>query len=91
MACHYVLHLVQPSATALLEPLQLAHSRGGCERAVHILQAALECMLDDRVFLSLDFSNAFNTLRRDVMLSRAFSEPAVSHLAACSLGLSDPD
>jgi hypothetical protein len=65
---------------ALLEPIQLAQSHRGCERAIHILQAALECKSDDFVILSVDFSNAFNTLRRDVMLSRTFSEPHLSPL-----------
>src|ERR1700734_3793771 len=72
VSCHYVLHLVQPFVPALLEPIQLAQSAGGCERAIHILQAALEYKSDDSVVLSVDFSNAFNTLRRDVMLSRTF-------------------
>ena len=53
LACHYVLHLVQPSVAALLEPIQLAQSRGGCERAVHILQASLESSCADSVFLSM--------------------------------------
>src|ERR1700722_12085306 len=81
LACHYVLHLVQPSVPALLEPIQLAQSTGGCERAIHILQAALEYKSDDSVVLSVDFSNAFNTLRRDVMLSHLFGETAVPSLA----------
>ena len=80
LACHYVLHLVQPSAAALLEPIQLAQSRGGCERAIHLLQATLECKSEDSAILSVDFSNAFNTLRRDVMLQRTFSEPQLSPL-----------
>jgi hypothetical protein len=75
-----VLHLVQPSVPTLLEPIQLAQSAGGCERAIHILQAALEYKSDDSVVLSVDFSNAFNTLRRDVMLSRTFSEQQLSPL-----------
>jgi len=82
LACHYVLHLVQPSVPALLEPIQLAQSAGGCERAIHILQAALEYKSDNSVVLSVDFSNAFNTLRRDVMLSRTFLEPQLSPLWA---------
>ena len=80
LACHYVLHLVQSSVPALLEPIQLAQSPGGCERAVHFLQAALECKDADSVILSVDFSNAFNTLRREFMLSRTFSVPQLSPL-----------
>ena len=72
--------MVQPSAAALLEPIQLAQSRGGCERAIHLLQASLECKSEDSAILSVDFSNAFNTLRRDVMLQRTFSEPQLSPL-----------
>ena len=90
LACHYVLQLVQPSAAALLEPIQLAQSRGGCERAIHLLRASLECKSEDSAILSVDFSNAFNTLRRDVMLQRTFSEPQLSPLwrLVHSLGLS---
>ena len=44
------------------------------------MQASLECKSEDSAILSVDFSNAFNTLRRDVMLKRAFSEPQLSPL-----------
>ena len=44
------------------------------------MQASLECKSEDSAILSVDFSNAFNTLRRDVMLQRTFSEPQLSPL-----------
>ena len=34
--------MVRPIVPSLLEPIQLAHSPGGTERALHILQATLE-------------------------------------------------
>src|ERR1700733_1799847 len=51
-------------------------SLGVVARAIHLLQASLECKSEDAI-LSVDFFNAFNTLRRDVMLQRTFSEPVV--------------
>ena len=78
LACHYVLRMVRPIVPSLLEPFQLAHSPGGSERALHVLQAALEQGPEDTALFSVDFSNAFNKLRRDVMLNRTFSEVRLS-------------
>ncbi len=80
LACHYVLRMVRPIVPSLLEPIQLAHSPGGTERALHILQAALEKESDDSALLSIDFAHAFNSLRRDILLSRTFSEVRLSPL-----------
>ena len=80
VACQYVLHLVRPQVPGLLEPIQFAHSVGGCERAIHVLQAALEKESLDSVLLSVDFSNAFNCPRRDVLFSRTFAVPQLSPL-----------
>ena len=75
-----LLEAVLGDVDCLLEPIQFSFSRGGCERAVHLLQAALELDSTDSVLLSVDFSNAFNTLRRDVLLSRTFDEARLSPL-----------
>ena len=42
---------------------------GGCEAAVHATRRFMSNMLADFVMAKLDFSNAFNSLCRDVMLS----------------------
>jgi hypothetical protein len=80
LACHYVLRMVRPVVSSILEPIQLAHSPGGSERALHILQAALEKESEDSALLSIDFAHAFNSLRRDILLSRTFSEVRLSPL-----------
>ena len=50
-------------------PLQVGIATpGGCETAVHAARAFVTNMPQGQVFVKLDFSNAFNTLRRDVML-----------------------
>ena len=41
---------------------------GGCEAAVHATRRYMAAMPDDSVLVKLDFSNAFNCLRRDRML-----------------------
>ena len=41
---------------------------GGCEDAVHAIRRCMATMTDDSVLVKLDFSNAFNCLRRDCML-----------------------
>src|SRR5438045_3649812 len=42
LAGHVVMQLVSPLLPAILEPVQLAHSRGGSATALHVLQSALE-------------------------------------------------
>ena len=41
---------------------------GGVEGAVHATRRFVEAMQKDTVLVKLDFSNAFNTLCRDIML-----------------------
>lgn len=55
--------------TAHFAPLQLGIGvPGGCEAAVHATRRFIGSMRPDQVLVKLDFANAFNTLRRDVML-----------------------
>src|SRR5215471_17698081 len=50
-------------------PLQLGVAvSGGCEAAVHATRRFMENMADDDVIVKLDFSNAFNSVRRDAVL-----------------------
>ena len=52
-----------------LLPLQLGVATpGGCEAAVHATRRYLTSMPNDSVLVKLDFSNAFNCLRRDRIL-----------------------
>ncbi len=52
-----------------LLPTQLGVATpGGCEAAVHATRRYMATMPDDSVLVKLDFSNAFNCLRRDRML-----------------------
>ena len=43
---------------------------GGCQAAVHAVRRFMEGMHGDYVFVKLDFSKAFNCLRRYFMLER---------------------
>ena len=52
-----------------LAPRQLGFGvPGGCEAAVHATRRFLQSMPEDNIVVKLDFSNAFNSLRRDCML-----------------------
>lgn len=60
----------------ILSPIQLGTgTRYGAEAAAHASRAFLEAMSDDMVFLKVDFSNAFNTVRRDV-IAETFAQEA---------------
>jgi hypothetical protein len=45
---------------------------GGGEAAVHAARSFVTNMTEDEIFVKLDFTNAFNTLRRDVMLQMVY-------------------
>ena len=78
LAGHYGLYLVNPKLIALLEPVQLAHSPGGPERAVHLLQSRLELGPRDSILLKVDFTNAFNTLHRSLILRELYARKDLS-------------
>jgi len=42
---------------------------GGCETAIHVTRRFLTNMLDNFVIVKIDFSNAFNSIRRDSVLA----------------------
>ena len=55
----------------LLAPIQLGVGiPGGAEAAVHATRRWVTTMPEDSVLVKLDFTNAFNTLRRDGFSSR---------------------
>lgn len=56
-----------------LQPRQLGVGvKGGCEAAVHACRRFMGDMKDNQIIVKLDFANAFNSLRRDVILSAVF-------------------
>ena len=82
---------VSERAASILAPRQLGFAvPGGAEAAVHATRRYLLNMPHGHVFLKIDFTNAFNTLRRDVILeavARHFPELlpyASSSYSACS-------
>ena len=64
----HALHTI--GAKLLPEQLGLGTS-GGCEAAVHATRRFLANMPPDYLLVKLDFSNAFNNIHRDAMLSAA--------------------
>ena len=53
----------------LLHPLQLGVGvKGVVEAAIHSVRGLIENLPDSGSFLEIDFKNAFNTLRRDLLL-----------------------
>ena len=54
-------------------PIQLGEGvSGGCESAVHATRRFTESMPNEFVIAKLDFTNAFNNLRRDAMLEAVY-------------------
>jgi len=71
-------------------PIQLGvGTPGGSEAAVHATRRFIEAMPDGYVVAKLDFSNAFNSLRRDLMLRSVLSTvPSIYRF--CHLYYSNP-
>ena len=60
---------VTDNMSSLLAPRQLGFGvKGGAEAAVHTARQYLHSLPPDMLLLKLDFSNAFNSIRRDKML-----------------------
>ena len=60
---------VGPRAAALLAPKQLGFAvPGGAEAAVHAARRYVSGLPQGHVLVKVDFANAFNTIRRDVVL-----------------------
>jgi hypothetical protein len=69
----YSLELVRGSLPSIFEPIQFGVGvPGGAERALHTLQAGIECLGEDVVVLKTDFRNAFNERRRADILTVLF-------------------
>ena len=60
---------VTDNMSSLLAPRQLGFGvKGGAEAAIHAARQYLHSLPPDMLLLKLDFSNAFNSIRRDKML-----------------------
>jgi len=69
LAAKCVCHVVTPYLSQNLSPLQVGVGvSGGAEAAVHATRRYLQSMPENHIIVKLDFSNAFNALRRDSML-----------------------
>ena len=67
---------VREQAATISSPLQLGCGvRGGIDIAIHAARTAVETAAANQVMLKVDFTNAFNTVRRDHMF-----ESVVRHL-----------
>ena len=81
---------VADRAAALLAPRQVGFAvPGGAEAAVHATRRYLSNLLSGHVFVKVDFTNAFNTIRRDAVLeavSRHLPELLPYALSAYSAG-----
>lgn len=73
-----------------LQPIQLGVGiSGGCEAAVHATRRFMESMPADHCVVKLDFTNAFNCLRRDSMLEAVLQRtPGIYKF--CHLAYSQP-
>jgi len=80
LAGQYALYLVRQELAPLVEPIQLSLSPGGSERAVHVLQAAIETGGHDSIIVKTDFRNAFNTIKRATLLGEMFKAPSLSRI-----------
>ena len=84
--------LVAKVACELLAPRQLGFGVcGGSEAAVHAARRFLSAMGEDQAVVKLDFTNAFNSIRRDCVLEAvqsrcpslyAFAQRTVLHLTS---------
>ena len=73
--------LIKDSLPSIFEPIQFGVGvPGGPERAVHIIQAGLECMGTDTILLKCDIRNAFNERKRSDILSELFKIPSLKPL-----------
>ena len=69
LVAKYASSLVREEMGELLSPRQLGYGvKRGAEAAVHAARLFVQNLEVDQVFVKLDFTNAFNTLRRDKML-----------------------
>ena len=73
-----------------LQPVEVgAGVPGGAEAAVHAIRRLVNHTPDDHVLVKLDFTNAFNTVRRDlILISTADKTPELYYFVHASLACS---
>ena len=75
LAAKCVTFLIKEEMGALLRPIQLGYGTSrGAEAAVHATRIYLSNLEANQVLFKLDYSNAFNTIRRDKMLLTVLSK-----------------
>ena len=79
LAAKYCLNLDKHELPGIFEPIQLAFSPAGSERAMQTIQAHIEADPDDYITLHIDCSNAYNLLDRAAMLTSVYSDQHLSH------------
>ena len=72
------------------QPIQVGTGvSGGAEAAVHAVRRLVIHMPDDHVFVKLNFTDPFNTVRRDLILaSTEYKTPKLYHSVHASLACS---
>ena len=81
--------MAESSASFLCPPQAGVGVKGGCEGLVHAVRRYTAGMDSDRAFVKLDFTNAFNTVRRDAMLEAVHRLcPDIYDLALSAYGAS---
>ena len=80
-------HVVERGA-AFLKPKQLGFGvRGGAEAVVHAARGYLSALEPEKAMLKIDFSNAFNCLRRDAILESISKHfPEIYQFVSCAYG-----
>jgi hypothetical protein len=80
--------IASPACAPLLAPSQLGvGAKGGAEAVVHAARRFLDANVEGRAFVKLDFTNAFNSIRRDCVLEAvANSYPDLLPFVASAYG-----
>lgn len=79
-ACRYVLNTISPDLPGMFEPVQLAFSPAGCERAIQRTQAVIEQNPSAHITIHVDSLNAYNSVDRAMMLDSVYSDPLLAPL-----------
>jgi hypothetical protein len=90
IAAKTICYHVSPRSSDLFAPRQLGFGiRGGIESAVRAVRSYMENLQPGQAVIKIDFKNAFNTIRRDVILEAVEKYfPEVQAYANASLGCS---
>ena len=82
----YAVRQCKQAIHGIFAPIQLGMAKGGCERVLHTLQFMLNNRTSGRrkVAVTVDFTNAFNTVNRETMMHALYEQHQLSsifHLA----------